>query len=161
MDVAPEIPFQPMSLSQMAEHTASVMIDLGSGAPSDLTRKYIDVEDLLSNEDAMTEALQASTARYQVAFLRQFDFLQQRILYTGLGFLAAVFLISSIMYSRAVCSLGYRARLLLQAVVMIPRKIARIVQEDAQRSLNMLLEDVQEDDVGIGAVAVPTEKFGS
>lgn len=99
------------------------------------------MEDYFSNEDAMSGATTAATALYEVAFLEQFQVLQRQVLYSGLAFIGATILLCGLFYTYSVRSLGYRTWLLLRAVLMVPRKIARIIRQEAQKDLDQLLEE--------------------
>lgn len=129
--VAPEIQFLPMPLTEMAEHTSNTIARIAAMDPSLIRRGQREVEDYFSNEDAMSGATTAATALYEKAFLKQFQVLQQQVLYTGLGFIGATIVLCGLFYTYSVRSLGYRTWLLLRAVLMVPRKIARIIRQEA------------------------------
>jgi len=69
-----------------------------------------------------------------------------RVLYTGLGFVGFVFLFSGILFVRSVFSLGSRMRLLLRVATLVPRRVAHVVKEDAQKELDRMLEEMQEEE---------------
>jgi len=144
--VKPAVTLQSMSLNELAEHTVNIFVQIANMNSSQIVRGNRAVEDVLSNEDSISKAAAGATSEYQGAFLDLFDVLQNRILYTGLGFVGFVLLYSSVAFSIAVCSLGRRTRLLLRAVTLVPRRVARIIRDDAQQELNRMLEDAQDDD---------------
>jgi len=69
MAVAPEVQFIPMPLTEMAEHTSNTIARIAAMDPTVIRRGQQEVEDFLSNEDAMASATTAATALYEEAFL--------------------------------------------------------------------------------------------
>jgi len=135
-----------MPLTEMAEHTSNTLVQLSVMDPAKVVRGTREVEDLLSNEDAMAAATSEAIVQYETAFLSQFEVLQKRVLYSGLGFVALVCAVTGVMFMQAVISLGGRMRMLLRTVTLIPRRVAFVVKEIAQKDLDRLLEDAQDEE---------------